>query len=70
VAGMQFKFEVGQRVWYQPECYGVLYKPSWVKITDRTIEPALGKTYRIRHQDGTGGGFVPEAKLAAVRPTE
>lgn len=64
MAGSQFRYRIGQRVWWQPEVYGVVYPRKRVKIIDRTIEPALGKTYRIRYQNGKSGGFVREAQLS------
>jgi len=54
--GGPFMFRKGERVWY-------LRTGAPVKIIDRTIEEALGKTYHIRYQNGRSGGFVPEETL-------
>lgn len=68
MAGMVFKYKVGQRVWYAPIVFEVKHPGSWVRITDRTIEAALGKTYRIVYQNGHGGGFVREECLHEGKP--
>lgn len=68
--GGQFKFKVGQLVWYQPEVRGKLYVPYRVRIMARTIEPALGKTYMIRSPKRSGTPFVREAELSSASPTE
>lgn len=49
-----FIFKIGERV---------LYNGKRVRIADRTVEAALGKTYQIRYRNGHNGGYVPEEKL-------
>lgn len=65
----QFKFKVGQRVWYQPESFGRKYPGSWVRVLKRTIEPVLGKTYQIRGWR-KALPFVPEDKLSPEKPDD
>lgn len=52
----QFKFKIGQRV-------VDAYSGKRVYVRARTIEAALGKTYRIQYQNGKWGGYVPEDQL-------
>jgi len=49
-----FIFKIGERV---------LYNGKRVRITARTVEAALGKTYKVRYPDGTNGGYIPESQL-------
>lgn len=66
--GQQFKFKVGQRVWYQPEVYEVKYPGYWGRITERTID-ACGKVYRLR-SPRKPHGFVTEDKLSPEKPDD
>jgi hypothetical protein len=58
--GGVFKFKIGQRVMDTRS-------GQQVRIVKRTIEPALGKTYLIRHQDKRLGGYTPERFLEAEK---
>ncbi len=55
--GGQFLFKIGDRV---------LFNGKRVRIMDRTIESALGKTYKIRYSNGRNGGYVPESRLSKL----
>jgi hypothetical protein len=58
----EFRFKVGERVWYQPSMAGS--KRRRVRIIARTIEPALGKTYQVRSPKMGGMPYVCESELS------
>jgi hypothetical protein len=54
--GGAFRYKVGDHLTYTRT-------GKRVRVMARTIEPALGKTYLIRYQNGRTAGYVPEGCL-------
>lgn len=70
----QFKYKVGQRLWYEPQWYAQytfasgMNSGEWTRVMDRGIN-SLGKVYKVKIHGGRVTAWIEEENFAPNKPT-